>query len=108
MFSYPEGQDGKSQNNASRAMMPFIRSAVGDNDRKALHSFRGTLKDQMRNAGVHKELNDFFTGHGSGDVAGDYGEGHSLEKRYEAINKVDISFLGPQLLRSQAAPDLSV
>ncbi|MGJ8629035.1 MAG: DUF6538 domain-containing protein [Sulfitobacter sp.] len=98
LFSYPEGQDGKSQNNASRAMMPLIRSAVGDDDRKAIHSFRGTLKDMLRNAGVSKELNDFFTGHGSGDVAGNYGEGHSLEKRYEAINKLDISFIGPQFL----------
>ncbi|MDU8928396.1 DUF6538 domain-containing protein [Alisedimentitalea sp. MJ-SS2] len=61
LFDYPEGQDGKSQNNASRAMMPFVRSAVGDDDRKALHSFRGTLKDMLRNAGVSKELNDFFT-----------------------------------------------
>ncbi|EBA14423.1 Phage integrase [Roseobacter sp. SK209-2-6] len=98
IFDYPEGQDGKSQNNASRDMMPFIRSAVGDDDRKALHSFRGTLKDMLRNAGVSKELNDFFTGHSSGDVAGDYGEGHSLAKRFEAINKVDIEFLGPELL----------
>lgn len=75
-------------------MMPFIRATDGDDDRKTLHSFCGTLKDMLRSAGVTKELNDFFTGHGSGDVAGDYGEGHSLEKRYEAINKVDISFLG--------------
>lgn len=75
-------------------MMPFIRAAFGSDDGKALHSFRGTLKDMLRNAGVTKELSDFFTGHGSGDVAGDYGEAHSLEKRYEAINKVDIGFLG--------------
>ncbi|MEM7005155.1 MAG: DUF6538 domain-containing protein [Pseudomonadota bacterium] len=94
IFDYREGIDGKSQNDASRTMMPLIRSAVGDDDRKAIHSFRGTLKDMLRNAGVTKELNDFFTGHGAGDVAGDYGEGHSLAKRYEAINKIDISFLG--------------
>ena len=94
LFDYPEAQDGKSQNNASRKLMPLIRSAVGEDDRKALHSFRGTLKDMLRNAGVSKELNDFFTGHASGDVAGDYGEGHSLQKSFEAINKIDISFLG--------------
>ena len=78
---------------ASRTMISVIRATDASDDRKALHSFRGTLKYMLRHAGVTKGLNDFFTGHGSGDVAGDYDEGHSLEKRYEAINKVDISFL---------------
>lgn len=98
LFTYPAGQDGKSQNNASRAMMPIIRSAVGEDDRKALHSFRGTFKDMLRDAGVSKELNDFITGHGQGDVAGGYGQGHSLEKRFEAISRIDVAFLGPEIL----------
>jgi len=38
---------------------------------------------------VSKELNDFSTGHSSGDVAGKYGAGISFRKGYEAINSVD-------------------
>ena len=33
------------------------------------------------------------TGHSSGDVAGKYGAGFSLQKRYEAINSVDHPWL---------------
>jgi len=46
------------------------------------------LKDLLRDADVSKELNDFITGHSSGDVAGKYGSGFSLQKRYVAINSV--------------------
>jgi hypothetical protein len=38
--------------------------------------------------GGSKELNDFITGYASGDVAGKYGAGVSLQKRYESINSV--------------------
>ena len=57
-------------------------------DTKVIHSLRGNLKDLLRDAGVAKELNDFITSHSSGDVAGKYGDGFSLQKRYEAINSV--------------------
>jgi hypothetical protein len=35
----------------------------------------------------------FSTDHSSGDVAGKYGAGFSLQKRYEAINSVDHPWL---------------
>ena len=34
------------------------------------HSFRGNLKDMLRDAGVSKELNNYITGHAQGDVDG--------------------------------------
>jgi hypothetical protein len=43
----------------------------------------------MRDAGVTKEVNDFITGHGQGDVASGYGAGPSLKVRAEAINSVE-------------------
>lgn len=84
--------DGKAQSGASKACMTFIRKVT--NDRKlVVHSLRGTLKDKLRDAGVQKEINDFITGHGSGDVAGSYGSGPSLKVRYEALCKVDHPWL---------------
>jgi hypothetical protein len=59
---------------------------------KAIHSLQGNLKDLLRDPDVSKELNDFITGHSSGDVAGKYGAGFSRQKRYGAINSVDRSW----------------
>lgn len=94
VFDYNLGDDGKAQSYASRQLMPILRKAVGNNPRKVVNSLRGTFKDMIRNTDSSKELNDFITGHNSGDVAGDYGEGHALALRAIAVNKLDISFLG--------------
>jgi len=77
-------KDGKAQNSASKACMKHIRR-VTDDPKKVTHSLRGTFKDKLRDAGVPKELNDFLTGHGSGDVAGGYGAGPSLRFRQKAV-----------------------
>jgi len=47
----------------------------------------------LRDAGVSKEVNDFITGHASGDVAGNYGAGPSLSVRKEAIDRLGFEFL---------------
>jgi integrase len=84
--------DGKAQSAASKACITFIRKFTSDPN-IVVHSLRGTLKDKLRDAGVQKEINDFITGHGSGDVAGKYGSGPSLKVRYEALCKVDHPWL---------------
>jgi hypothetical protein len=67
--------------------MPLVRR-VTTNPKKVVHSLRGTLKDKLRDNGVPKEVNDFITGHSSGDVAGTYGSGPSLKVRQAALNSV--------------------
>ena len=52
------------------------------------HSLRGNFKDALRELEVSKELNDFITGHAQGDVGGKYGEGPSMNKRLEAVNRI--------------------
>jgi len=84
--------DGKAQAPASKACMKIIRK-VTSNRQKVVHSFRGNLKDLLRNAGVSKEINDFITGHSSGDVAGTYGSGPSLQIRADALNSVSHPWL---------------
>lgn len=59
-----------------------------------LHSLRHTFKDLARDADIPKELSDFITGHAQGDVAGGYGQGPSLKKRYEAIMSIQHPWLG--------------
>ena len=87
LFSFPLNADGKAQNAASKKSMYYIRSVTSDKDLVA-HSFRHTFKDLVRNAEISKELHDFITGHSGGDSSSYYGEGHSLERRKEALDKV--------------------
>ena len=92
LFDYKTDKDGKAENAASKALMKIIRR-VTDDDRKVVHSLRGTLKDLLRDAGVTKEVNDFITGHSQGDEAGKYGSGPSLETKYRAVNAVNHPWL---------------
>ena len=89
---FPRDRDGKTQGPASKELMRLVRN-VTDHDRKVVHSLRGNFKDMLRDAGVPKEVNDFITGHGSGDVAGKYGEGPSLRVRKEAVEQLSFPYL---------------
>ena len=92
LFSYTIDKDGKAQKEASKRLMKHVRR-ITNMKTKTIHSLRGTFKDLLRDAGISKELNDFITGHAQGDVAGKYGDGFSLERRYEAINSVSHPWL---------------
>lgn len=69
-----------------------IRNYI-DDPRVVPHSLRHTFKDLARDAGVTKEVSDFITGHGQGDVAGKYGTGPSIKTRYEAIMSIEHPWL---------------
>ena len=92
VFNYRVDRDGKAQAAASDAVMPLIRKITKD-DRKVAHSLRGSFKDALRELEVSKELNDFITGHAQGDVGGRYGEGPSLKKRKEVIDRIQYPWL---------------
>ncbi len=119
VFDYKIDINEKSQNNASKQLMPYIRS-VTTHRRKAIHSLRGTFKQMLENAGVTPELvarleegkisldeidkqitsnkvekrvNDKITGHSARDVSGKYGFGPLLIPRANAIEKLDVRFL---------------
>jgi integrase len=119
VFDYTLDKDGKAQNDAGKKLARYIDKVTTD-PRKVIHSFRGTFKDLVRNAGltkammdklesgevtleqvstvldeknVSKELNDRITGHAQSDVAGRYGYGHHVIPRAAAIEKIDVSFL---------------
>jgi integrase len=119
IFDYPKDVDGKAQNAAGKRLSAYVNS-ITDNPLKVIHSFRGTFKDMLRDAGltlemvkqleggevalsefadvinsnqVSKELNDRITGHAQKDVAGKYGLGPALIPRAAAIEKLSLSFL---------------
>lgn len=119
VFTYTLDRDGKAQNAAGKKLSPFIDN-VTNHPLKVIHSFRGTFKDMLKNAGVtpemverlesgeitlseiattinstqiSKELNDRITGHVQRDVAGGYGVGHALIPRAAAIEQMALEFL---------------
>jgi integrase len=92
LFTYRLDKDGKAENAASRSLMTTIRKCTQE-PRKVVHSFRGTLKDLLRDANVTKEINDFITGHGQGDEASEYGVGPSLETKFKAVNAINHPWL---------------
>lgn len=119
LFDYPIDADGKAQNAAGKRLSTYVNRVTKD-PRKVVHSFRGTFKDMLRDAGVtaemakqlesgevalsefadainskrvSKDLNDRITGHSQKDVAGKYGLGEALITRAAAIEKLDLSFL---------------
>lgn len=71
----------------------IIRKEWPDDPRVSLHSLRHSFKDLLRDLEVSKELNDYITGHGQGDVASEYGIGPSLAKRLEIINRIEHPWL---------------
>jgi integrase len=51
------------------------------------HSFRHAMKDRLREAGCPKDIRDAIQGHGSGDVADNYGQGHTLRTMQGWLSK---------------------
>ena len=95
LFDYALDTDGKSSRAASQACKRQLEK-IKREKMQVTHSFRGNLKDMLRDAGVSKELNNYITGHAQGDVGGDrYGEGHSVELRYKALNKLSHPYIQP-------------
>ncbi|WP_430465757.1 hypothetical protein [Tabrizicola sp.] len=90
-----DGLDVKLPIETNQARLNSIIRKEWPNDPSlSLHSLRHSFKDLLRDLEVSKELNDYITGHGQGDVAGEYGIGPSLAKRLEIINRMRHPWLG--------------
>ena len=87
LFNYTIDQDGLASSSAGDAINPTLNQLVS-HQRKSAHSFRRTLKILLRDADVSKEVNDIYTGHGSGDTSGKNYGGVSEVKRYNEISRV--------------------
>lgn len=81
-------QHGKFTGNFSKWWGRYARDIGIKDSRKVFHSFRHTVKDAFRNAGVDKPLRDAIMGHAAADVADTYGTGYSLAVMASAIGKL--------------------
>ncbi|WP_290700922.1 site-specific integrase [Amphritea sp.] len=81
--------------NGESARPGYITERLGaERDKKVFHSFRHTVTDMLRNAGVGKSLRTAILGHEGETVNDDYGEGYWLEVMKKAIDAIQYS---PQL-----------
>ena len=92
LFDYTKDDNGFCSSSIGSKINPILNRLV-PHKRKSTHSLRGTLKGMLRDAGVSKEINGIYTGHGSGDVSGTAYGGASTKTRAEAIAKVEIPWL---------------
>ncbi|MTK12255.1 MAG: site-specific integrase, partial [Clostridiaceae bacterium] len=82
-------QHGTVTGNWSKWWGRYARDLGVTDKRKVFHSFRHTVKDAFRNAGVEKSLRDAIMGHAAGDVADSYGAGYSLAIMAAAVAKLE-------------------
>lgn len=102
--------------NALRAAVALPRSGQGlfeayakergnDNESQAVnkrlrnweltsHSFRHAMNDRLREAGCPKDIRDAIQGHSNGDVADNYGQGHTLRTMQSWLPKVAVTVDG--------------
>jgi integrase len=57
---------------------------------KSTHSFRHSMKDLLRDAGVARDMAEALLGHGSRSIADSYGSGFTIQRKSEALQLVAI------------------
>ena len=78
---------GKVQGtHASNTANKWLRSATEST--KTSHSFRHSMRDRLREAGVEQEIQDVIGGWGSRSIGQKYGSGHGLTILRDALAKV--------------------
>ncbi|EIM27200.1 site-specific integrase [Microvirga lotononidis] len=86
---FPRYADGaKGATRASAALMKMLRSKANIKDERLVwHSWRHTVKDLMRNAGVPPDLQNRILGHTGDGVSANYGRGPDIKLLADALEK---------------------
>ena len=100
LFNYTQDEVGKYSASTADIINSILKKLV-PHPNKSTRSFRQTFKIMMRDLGVEEEVHDSITGHGQGKSASrsSYG-GTGARVMFEAVSKLDISFLGSENSRS--------
>ena len=86
---YFDATKGKVQGtHASNTVNKWLRSVTGTT--KTSHSFRHSMRDRLREAGVEQEVQDVIGGWASRTVGQKYGAGYQLRLLKEVLQKVAI------------------
>ena len=72
-------------NSASAALNKWLREYT---EQGVVHSFRHSFRDRLREADVSMELIDQLGGWAASSIGQGYGSGHSLQKKYEAMERI--------------------
>ena len=93
LFDYEKDADGRCGTDIGHKVNHVLNRIVL-HPRKSTRSFRKTFKQMMRDAKVEEEVHDFITGHSQGSSASrkNYG-GMGIEVMFEAVSKLDVTFL---------------
>ena len=93
LFYYVKDDVGRCSTDINYVVNPTLHELV-PHPYKSVRSFRRTFKVMMRDLGVNEEMHDAITGHGENKTTSrsNYGGG-SFKQWFEAIAKLDVSFL---------------
>jgi integrase len=85
----PPDRFGQRAGNGTKRVSRWIRSlGLTDTRKDPNHAWRHYVTDQLRNAGVPKDMRDRIIGHRLPDEAEKYGEGFSVSILAEHLNKI--------------------
>ena len=97
---FPEiepGAGGYLSDTTSKWFKRFLRHTLGEEEIGAdglmFHSFRHTVKDALRAAGVDERVQDALLGHETDHVSSHYGEGYKVPRLYEELSKTQFGKL---------------
>lgn len=79
---------------ATRWAATFLKASLGAerrrSDRLVFHSFRHTMEDFLREAGVDSRVTDRLMGHKTNHVSEEYGDGFKPPRLFEALSKINV------------------
>ena len=95
LFDYRKDDQGLSATASGRIINPIIRELL-QHPNKSIRSFRRTFKTLLRDLSVSEEVHDAITGHTISSASRKNYGGMGMRVKFNAISKLDISFLGQQ------------
>tara|TARA_B110000879_G_scaffold64362_1_gene90629 strand:- start:196 stop:561 length:366 start_codon:yes stop_codon:yes gene_type:complete len=93
LFDYNKDEDGCCSMDIGHKLNPSLNRLVS-HPNKSIRSFRRTFKVMMRDLGIGEAVHDAITGLNQTTSSGrkNYG-GMGLKVKFEAISKLDVSFV---------------
>lgn len=91
---FPEikpASDGYESSAFSKRFSRFLkRIGVKTDNRIVFHSFRHTMKDMLREAGVGVDVQNAICGHEDGSVQANYGSGYTAKRLKQELHKIQV------------------
>lgn len=86
----PASDGYESSAYSKRFSRQLVRTGVKTDRRVSFHSFRHTMKDMLRAAGVAETVQRELLGHEDGSAAAQYGRGYSLDHLRQELERIEV------------------